>query len=468
MSQFDLIIDGRRVTGDALLEVINPATEEIVAMAPRASLAQLEDAVAAARTAFPAWAATLVAERRSALLRLADAVSAHTDELARWLTLEQGKPLAHARFEIESFIGALRALPGNPFPPKIIEDSARRRVEVHRRPLGVVAAIVPWNFPISLLGFKLPLALLAGNTLVVKPAPTTPLTTLKIGELCLQALPPGVVNIVVDANDLGAALTRHPDVRKISFTGSTETGRKIMASASDTLKRMTLELGGNDAAIVLDDVDPAAVAPRLFAGAFMNSGQLCAAIKRLYVHDSQYDAVCEALIVLANAAVVGDGLSQGVQFGPLQNKAQFDKVNALITEAATNGSVIAGGAASGGGKGYFIRPTLVRDITEGARLVDEEQFGPVLPIIRYSNIDDVIARVNASHFGLGASIWSSSPQRAEALAARIEAGSVWINQHPDFGPHIPFGGAKQSGVGVEMGEEGLHEFTQLQVVNIAH
>uniref|UniRef100_B0T6F8 Aldehyde dehydrogenase n=1 Tax=Caulobacter sp. (strain K31) TaxID=366602 RepID=B0T6F8_CAUSK len=467
MSPFHLIIDGRRVAGDGLIDVVNPATEEVLVAAPRASRAQLEQAVAAARTAFPAWAATPIAERRAALLRLADAVSAQVDDLARWLSLEQGKPLAHARFEIESFVGALRALPDNPFPPKIIEDSARRTVELHRRPLGVVAAIVPWNFPISLLGFKLPLALLAGNTMVIKPAPTTPLTTLKIGELCLKTLPPGVVNVVVDANDLGAELTRHPDIRKISFTGSTETGRKIMAAASDTLKRLTLELGGNDPAIVLDDVDPLVVAPRIFGGAFMNSGQVCAAIKRLYVHDSVYDALCDALVGLANAAIVGDGLSEGVQFGPLQNRAQFDKVNALIDEAGKIGTVIAGGAASGG-KGYFIRPTLVRDITDGARLVDEEQFGPVLPIIRYTDLDEVIARANASPFGLGASIWSSDPQRAARLAPRIEAGTVWINQHPDFGPHIPFGGAKQSGVGVEMGEEGLNEFTQLQVVNLAH
>ena len=300
----------------------------------------------------------------------------------------------------------------------------------------------------------------------MKPAPTTPLSTLRFAELVADALPPGVLNVIADANDLGDEMTRHPDIRKISFTGSTATGQKVMANAAQTLKRITLELGGNDAGIVLDDVDPKKIAPGVFEGAFQNSGQVCLAIKRLYVHESVYDAVCEELVALANAAIVDDGLKQGTKLGPLQNKMQYEKVKTFLDDAKKNGNVIAGGEAMNRA-GYFIQPTIVRDIKEGARLVDEEQFGPVLPVIKYSDQDDVIRRANGTAYGLGASVWSSNPKRAYEVASQIEAGTVWINKHLDMAPHIPFGGAKQSGIGVEFAEEGLAEFTQLQIINAA-
>jgi len=351
-------------------------------------------------------------------------------------------------------------------PMKVIEDGEGRRVEAHRRPLGVIGAIIPWNYPLLILSFKLPPALLAGNTLVVKPAPTTPLSTLKFAALIADLLPPGVINVIADANDLGDALTHHPDVRKISFTGSTATGRKVMASAAETLKRITLELGGNDAGVVLDDADPKTVAPGIFKGAFENSGQVCLAIKRLYVHESIYDELCSELAELANAAIVDDGLKQGTQLGPLQNRMQYEKVKGFLEDAKANGRIVAGGEVMDR-PGYFVRPTIVRDIAEGSRLVDEEQFGPVLPVIKYSDSDEVIRRANATTYGLGASVWSSDPKRAYEVAGRIEAGTVWINKHLDMAPHIPFGGAKQSGLGVEFGEEGLAEFTQLQVINMA-
>ncbi|WP_324741033.1 aldehyde dehydrogenase family protein [Tsuneonella sp. CC-YZS046] len=355
---------------------------------------------------------------------------------------------------------------GHDLPVELLEDSDNRRVEVHRRPLGVVGAIIPWNFPVLLIAFKLPFALLAGNTLVVKPAPTTPLSTLRLGELMAGIFPAGVVNIVTDQNDLGGRLTAHPGIAKISFTGSTETGRKVMASAAASIKRLTLELGGNDAAIVLPDADPAKVAPGIFGSAFLNAGQVCVAIKRVYAHADIYDALCAELARLAEEAVVDDGLKQGAQIGPLQNKAQYEKVRALIEEARTNGTIIAGGEIPGR-PGYFIRPTIVRDIEDGTRLVDEEQFGPVLPVIRYDDPEDALARANSSDMGLGGSIWSTDREAAHDLATRMEAGTVWINKHLDFGPTMPFGGAKQSGLGVEFAQEGLHEFMRVHVINEA-
>lgn len=465
MSEFKLLINGRLVDGDDELEVINPATEQVFARCARASAAQLDEAVAAAKAAFPPWAAKPLAERRAVLMRLADAVEDKAPALARLLTQEQGKPLPEAQAEIGYSIGFIRQLASYDLPVRLIEDSETRRVEEHRRPLGVVGAIIPWNFPILVVCFKIPFALLAGNTVVVKPSPTTPLTTLKLGELMAAIFPPGVVNIVTDLNDLGGRLTAHPDVAKISFTGSTETGRKVMASAAATIKRLTLELGGNDAAIVLGDVDPVKVAPGLFGGAFMNAGQVCLAIKRVYAHADIYDALCAELARLAEAAVVDDGLMQGATIGPLQNRMQYEKVLRFLDDAKANGSIIAGGVEDR--PGYFVRPTIVRDISDGTRLVDEEQFGPILPVIRYSDAEDALARANASPWGLGGSIWSTDRAAARDLASRMDAGTVWINTHLDFGPDIPFGGSKQSGVGVEFGEEGLHEFTQLHVINEA-
>ena len=253
-------------------------------------------------------------------------------------------------------------------------------------------------------------------------------------------------------------------MRKISFTGSTATGKKVMAAASDTLKRITLELGGNDAAIVLDDADPKAIAPGVFEGAFWNSGQVCLAIKRLYVHESIYDRVCEELVAIAKQTVTDDGMKQGAKLGPLQNKMQYEKVKGFLDDAHRDGKVIAGGKAMDR-PGYFIEPTLVRDIAEGSRLVDEEQFGPVLPIIKYAELDDVVARANNTPYGLGASVWGSDPKRAYEVAKTLDSGTVWVNKHIDLAPNVPFGGSKQSGIGVEFAEEGLAEYTQLQIIN---
>ncbi len=466
MSEYRLLINGELVQGDQTMDVINPATEETLATCPRASEAQLDQAVAAAKAAFPDWSATTMETRRQAVNAMADVIEANATELAQLLTQEQGKPLADATGEVYGTAAFFRYFTSLDLPVKVLDDSDGRRVEVHRKPLGVVGAIVPWNFPMILMAFKLPPALLAGNTVVLKPAPTTPLTSLRLGELIKDLVPAGAVNVITDANDLGAALTAHPDVRKVSFTGSTATGSKVMAGAAGLLKRITLELGGNDAGIVLDDVDPKVTAPKLFQSAFQNSGQVCIAMKRLYVHESIYDEMCEELATIANETVIGDGLQQGTNLGPLQNRMQFEKVKTLIEDARRDGNVIAGGE-SPDQPGYFIRPTIVRDISEGSRLVDEEQFGPVLPVIKYSDSEDAVQRANKSSYGLGGSIWSSNLDQAYALAEKLEAGTVWINKHAELDPGIPFGGAKQSGLGTELGEEGLDEFTQLKIINMA-
>ena len=466
MAEFKLLINGQLVAGDATMDVINPATEDTVATCARASIAQLDQAVAAAKAAFPAWSKTTIDTRRAALIAMADAIQANVPELARLLTQEQGKPLEAAMGEIFGASAFFRYFASLDLPAKVVQDTAEAKVEIRRKPLGVIGAIVPWNFPIILMAFKVPAALLAGNTVILKPAATTPLTTLRIGELVKDLLPPGVLNVISDANDLGGAITAHPDIRKVSFTGSTETGKKVMAGAAEALKRVTLELGGNDAAIVLGDVDPKEAAPKIFGAAFQNSGQVCIAVKRAYVHESIYDAMCDELAKLADAAVMGDGLQQGVTIGPLQNKSQFEKVLGLIEDAKTQGKVIAGGGRAEG-KGYFIRPTIVRDIEDGTRLVDEEQFGPVLPVIKFRDGEDAVRRANASDYGLGGSIWSKDLDRALDLAGRMDTGTVWINKHAELAPNIPFGGAKFSGVGNELGEEGLAEFTQQHVINMA-
>jgi acyl-CoA reductase-like NAD-dependent aldehyde dehydrogenase len=463
---YRMLIDGVLTDGAASLEVVNPATGEVLANAPRADAARLDAAVAAAKRAFPAWAALQTGERRAKLEALADAVEARADEFARLLTQEQGKPLPQAQGEIGAAVAGLRAFAAMNVPMETLRETSAERIVRQRTPLGVVAAITPWNFPVMLLAMKVAPALIVGNTVVAKPAPTTPLTTLLFGEVAKDILPAGVLNIIVDANDLGGLLSKHPDVAKVSFTGSTGTGRKVMESVASTLKRLTLELGGNDAAIVLDDVDVKQVAPKLFHTATANAGQVCIATKRVYAPASLYDALCDELARLANEAVVDDGLKQGTQIGPVQNRQQYEKLKGFLEDAHASGKVIAGGAPLDR-EGYFIAPTIVRDIADDARLVREEQFGPVLPVLSYEDIDDAIARANDSEYGLGGTIWTADPARGFEIAKKIESGTVWVNKSMDLPFDVPFAGAKQSGHGVENGQEGLEEFTQSKIINIA-
>ena len=461
---FHMLVDGRAESGSGTFDVINPALGEPFARCPRADIHILNSAVAAAKAAFGPWSARPAGERAALVARLADALEARAGEFAALLTSEQGKPLDQAMYEVMGAVFTLRAFAGMRIETKTLRDEGGNRVIEHRTPLGVVAAITPWNFPIILLMNKLGPALVTGNTMVAKPAPTTPLTALLFGEICRDILPPGVVNIICDENDLGSALTAHPDIAKVAFTGSTATGKKVMASAADGVKRVTLELGGNDAAIVLDDVDPVQVARKVYGGAMANAGQICVAIKRAYVPAAMYDDFCDELVRLAKGAIVDDGARQGAQVGPIQNRMQFEKVKALLDDARERGTVLAGGTALDR-PGYFIPPTIVRDLDDDAPLVREEQFGPVLPVLSYTDIDDVIARANDSEYGLGGTVWGKDLDRAMAVAKRIDSGTVWVNQFLAIDATIPFRGTKQSGLGGELGEAGLHEYTQPHIVN---
>lgn len=465
MTDYKLLIGGRLVDGDMTMDVINPATGAPFCTVPRASAAQADAAIAAAKAAVPGWSALPWADRQARLIALADAIAARKDEIARALTMEQGKPLAEAQGELAWTDGYLRHYATLDLPDRVIQDNEAGYIAVKHRPLGVVVGIIAWNFPLLVACWKIGPAVLAGNAIVLKPAPTTPVCALILGEICAEVFPAGVVNVITDANDLGPHLTAHPDVAKVGFTGSTATGKRIAASGADTLKRVTLELGGNDPAIVLEDVDVRETAQAIFGNAFLNNGQVCLAVKRAYVHADIYDAMCAELARLAEAAVVDDGLQQGTQIGPIQNAMQFEKVKGFLESARAEGTVVAGGEVMERA-GYFIRPTIVRDVTDGDRIVDEEQFGPILPVIKFDDVEDVIARANASEYGLGGSVWSKDVGRAADIAARIESGQVWVNQHIAIGPHIPMAGFKNSGLGVEQSVEGLAEYTQTQVVNI--
>ncbi len=465
MADYKLLIGGQLVDGDMTMDVINPATGEPFCTVPRASAAQADAAIAAAKVAVPGWSALPWGERQAKLVELADAIAARKDEIARALTMEQGKPLAEAMGELAWTDGYLRHYATLELPDRVIQDDESGYIAVKHRPLGVVVGIIAWNFPLLVACWKIGPAVLAGNAIVLKPAPTTPVCALILGEICREVFPAGVVNIITDANDLGPHLTAHPDVAKVGFTGSTATGKRIAASGADTLKRVTLELGGNDPAIVLEDVDVRETAQAIFGNAFLNNGQVCLAVKRAYLHADIYDAMCGELARLAEAAVVDDGLQQGTQIGPIQNAMQFEKVKGFLEAAREEGTIVAGGEVMERA-GYFIRPTIVRDVTDGDRIVDEEQFGPILPLIRFDDVEDVIARANASEYGLGGSVWSKDVERAAGIAARIESGQVWVNQHIAIGPHIPMAGFKSSGLGVEQSVEGLAEYTQTQVVNI--
>ena len=471
MSDYNLIIDGKKVTTDETFPVINPATEEVVAQCPKATVEHVNQAVAAARRAFPAWSATPDAERSRMVHAIADALEAHAEELTKLLTLEQGKPGVGfagmgGGFEIGGTLAWAHATADLELPVEVIQDNDEARIEVHRKPLGVIGSITPWNFPLMIAIWHTMPALRSGNTVVIKPSEFTPLTTLRAAEIINEIVPPGVFNIVTGDGSLGAAISNHPDINKIVFTGSTPTGKKIMESAAGSLKRITLELGGNDAAIVLPDTDVAAAAPKIFATALFNNGQTCAALKRLYVHDYIYEEMCEALAAIAAGVTTGDG-SGDVDFGPIQNKTQYEKVCTIAREAKDSGARFLTGGEPTGGAGYFFPVTIVADIADDTRLVAEEPFGPILPILKFSDVEDALRRANDSNNGLGGSVWSSDVAAASALASRLECGTAWVNSHAAIQPNMPFGGVKESGLGVEFGRYGLEEYTNIQSLYIA-
>jgi aldehyde dehydrogenase (NAD+) len=459
-----MLIDGALVAGSASMPVIDPATEAEFARAPDCSAAELDVAIAAARRAFHAWRRVDIEERRALVSQMAGRIEPHVQELARLLTQEQGKPVAVAVREFDSTLRFMKGLSTLELPETINEDTPVRRSTTRRVPVGVVAALSPWNYPVLLSWWKVVPALLAGNTVVLKPAPQTPLSVLRMAELMTDLLPPGVLNVISGGDHLGPRLTVHPGVDKISFTGSTPTGRRIMESAAPTLKRLTLELGGNDAAIVMPDVDIGLVVPQLFWSAFTNSGQLCVATKRLYIHSSRYREVADALVAYARTVKVGPGLAPDTQLGPLQNARQRERVQALIADSKAQGLKVLYEGEVPAGRGYYLPVTLFDNPPDHARVVADEPFGPVLPLLSFDTVDEVVARANASDFGLAGSVWSRDEALALDIASRLETGTVFVNEPHYLSPHAPFAGHKQSGLGIENGVDGLLGFTEPQTV----
>jgi acyl-CoA reductase-like NAD-dependent aldehyde dehydrogenase len=463
----DMLINGQHAKAKETFDVLNPATLELVDTAPRSGPEELEQAVSAAKAAQQLWCRQDLATRRKAIQRGAALIRENLQEIARLLTMEQGKPLAESMVEVGIAAAFFESFAGLDFEQEVLKESDADLVRLLRKPLGVVATITPWNFPLAILSWKLAPAILVGNAVISKPASFTPLSTLKLIEVLNQALPPGVLNSMSGPGSFGAAIAQHPDIRKISFTGSVEVGRGVMRDASEGIKRLTLELGGNDPAIILDDVNADEIAPQIFGTAFMNAGQICIAIKRVYAHEKIYAQLVAKIAEIAKAWVVGNGLEPGTQMGPVNNQAQLQLVQELIEDGLKRGGrVEAGGEGVAGTKGYFIRPTIMTGLDDSARLVAEEQFGPALPILPYRDVDDAVERANRTTFGLGASVWGADVARASAVAAEVQAGTTWVNQHLKLEPDVPFGGRKQSGLGREMGIWGLDEFCELQVVSI--
>lgn len=474
MREFHNVINGHLAEQSCVLTSLNPATGEALGVFPHSSRAEILHAVAAAKAAFPLWSSRPDSERKALLMQVADAIQKNAEYLAELVTLEQGKPLGGvgpdqvpgSRFELWGCETWTRVTASLDLPVEIVFEDETRKDELYRVPYGVVAAISPWNWPLLITIWQIIPALRTGNTVVLKPSEFTSCSTLELVRIVSEILPPGVLNTVSGAGDVGATLTELPDIDKIVFTGSTLTGSRIAESAARSLTAVTLELGGNDAAIVLPDADPKAIAQDLFWGAFVNMGQTCCAIKRLYVPDNLHDALCAELKAIAEAMPLGNGIDDGVAMGPIQNRPQFDKVVEIMARTHEQGGTVLCGGRPHDGPGYFYPPTLVCGLRDGATLVDTEQFGPVLPIVRYANLDDVIVSANRLDTALGASVWSGDIDKAREVALQLQAGTVWINQHGAIHPMVPFGGHKKSGWGVEFGLEGLKCVTRSRVISL--
>ena len=466
-ADFVMTINGRSSVSETTEPVFDPATRQLLATVPSATQEQLDAAVEAARAAFPSWAATDLSERQAIVSSIGDRLEAHAEEFMALLTAEQGKPRAMAEWEVYGSVAWFREIAKQSLPEDVVEDTSERRVISRHTPLGVVAAIVPWNFPILLAVWKIAPALVAGNTIIVKPSPFTPLCDLKLVELVQDLLPPGVLSAVSGGDELGKWMTTHDGIAKVAFTGSTETGKHVMRSAAGTIKRITLELGGNDPAIVLGDVDPKKVASQLFWAAFQNNAQFCNAAKRVYIHDSVYDEVRDALVEYASTVVVGDGSQPDTQLGPIQNEPQYRKVAEYFEDCRAHGYTFAlGGHIDPDARGWFVPVTLVDNPPEDSRLVTEEPFGPILPLLRWSDEADVIRRANDTPWGLGASVWGQDLEAIQRIARQLEAGTVWLNEVHQYSPHQVFGGHKQSGIGAENSLHGLAEYTNHQTITL--
>nr|WP_321398081.1 aldehyde dehydrogenase family protein [uncultured Desulfobacter sp.] len=469
MAEYALIINGEKVVPKETFDVINPATGEVFAACPKASVELLDQAVAAARKALPSWSALADEKRVEYLQQIAGIIEKNMAELSQLITLEQGKTQfgPGANFEVGGCMAWTQVTAGLKLENELIDDNPEDTIELTRKPVGVVGSITPWNWPLMIAVWHIMPALRVGCTVVIKPASYTPLSTLRLVELINEILPAGVLNVVAGSSDIGNAMSAHKGIDKMVFTGSVGVGQTIMQRAATNLKTLTLELGGNDAGIILPGTDIEPLLESLFWGCFINAGQTCACLKRLFVHEDQYEEICQKFTDYVSKIPVGDGMDEANLIGPLANAAQFDLIRKYVDDARQQGARVLCGGEPMPGNGYFYPLTLVADVTDDMDLVKEEQFGTALPILKYSTIDEAVERANAVDVGLGGSAWSNDVAQAKAVAQRLESGTAWVNAHGKLHPMAPFGGVKLSGVGTEFGLEGLKAYTTIQVVSVA-
>jgi acyl-CoA reductase-like NAD-dependent aldehyde dehydrogenase len=469
MADFKLMIGGQPAAAATTFPVQNPVDESLIANCPQGTVEHLDRAVTAARSALPGWSAAPDATRVAALKAIAELVEQHAAELSALVTREQGKTQSGpgANLEVGGAVAWTRVTAGLSLPEETIQDDAAGQIVIRRKPVGVVGSITPWNWPLMIAVWHVMPALRVGCTVVIKPSPYTPLSTLRLVELMNSVLPPGVINVVTGDADVGSRMVAHPGIDKIVFTGSIRTGKGVMRGAADTLKRLTLELGGNDAGVLLPGTTIEPLLEKLFWGCFINAGQTCAALKRLYVHESQYEEFVQKFTAYVAAIPVGDGMDPKNLIGPLTNRMQLDKLSGYVDEARARGARITTGGQRPTGAGYFYPLTVVADATDDMQIVKEEQFGTAIPILKYRTVEEAITRANSLEVGLGGSVWGNDPTEAALVATQLQCGTAWVNQHGGLHPLAPFGGVKSSGIGVEFNVDGLKEYTTIQVLNVA-
>ena len=466
IAHYPMTIDGKPVGHSPDTIIFDPYDNTPVGTCPDATTDDVDRAVSAARAAQPAWAARPDEERSALCQAVAQAFEQHAEELAMLITREQGKPLDAggfgSRFEVSGCIGWSMAAAAQSLPDRVVLDDNGVRAVEKRVAKGVVASITPWNWPLLIAVWHLLPAIRTGNAVVMKPSPFTPLSTLRAAAILNDILPNGVFNVVTGGGEIGSHLTAHAGVDKVIFTGSTATGIRVMQSAAESVTDCTLELGGNDAAIVLPGSPVEAMAGGLFFGSFINAGQTCGAIKRIYVHDADHDALAHAMAAIAQGTKVGHGTDADSAMGPLQNAPQYNKVKTLTAAAVAAGANLLAGGKQVGDR-FGLSPAILANCTQDMDIVRREQFGPAIPLVRYSTLNDAVNMANDSEFGLCASVWGN-PAEAADVAERLVAGTVYINTHAELHPMVPFGGRKSSGIGVQFGEEGLKAFTDAKVV----
>ncbi|KAI0389907.1 aldehyde dehydrogenase [Xylariaceae sp. FL0594] len=471
---FHNVINNELSTTPQTRHTLNPKDQSPLWEAPVSGQEDVDRAVSAGKAAFQSWSKLTQDERAEYLNKFADALQANHDGLVELLRKELGKPVQAAGFEMFLVMGLARETPKLRLMEEKPVDDEDRTAIVRHVPLGVGVGIVPWNFPLCLGAGKLIPALLAGNTFIWKPSPYAPYSALKMAEIGAKVFPPGVFQALSGEDSLGPLLTAHPDVAKVSFTGSVETGKKVMAACASTLKRVTLELGGNDAAIVCDDVDVDAVVAKVAFLAFVHSGQICMNIKRIYVHEAVYDRFLAALVAVVNQFPAPGDDGPDAFFSPIQNQMQVDKLQKnFYSQIEKQGWKTALGGeddigSSKDAKGFYVAPTIINNPPEDSSIVTEEPFGPIVPVLKWSDEQDVIKRANATKLGLGASVWSKDVERAKRMAEQLEAGSIWVNTHFELAPNVPYGGHKESGLGMDWGIVGLQGWCNPQAYWVKH